>query len=126
MSPEHLLLHHDQGRLWSIEDRARLPVSQHEAYLRALAVRQLRLARGEVPRGYKIGFTNCSIWPLYQVFAPIWGTRWAGWLAFCEGEGELTLAATSRTWTDTFAIAPGECWRAQFSAPWPSLAVTMQ
>ena len=37
-----------------------------------------RLARGDAPIGYKIGFTNRSIWPLYQVdspiFAPVWRT----------------------------------------------------
>jgi 2-keto-4-pentenoate hydratase len=32
-----------------------------------------RRLRGEHPRGYKIGFTNRSIWPLYNVFHPIWG-----------------------------------------------------
>jgi len=33
---------------------------------------------------------------------------------------------TTGTWTDAFAIAPGERWGAQFSAPWPGLTVTMQ
>lgn len=32
-----------------------------------------RRSRGEVPVGYKIGFTNRSIWPLYGVDRPIWG-----------------------------------------------------
>jgi len=39
-------------------------------------VRALRLARGDVPVGYKIGFTNRSIWPRYGVFAPIWAPVW--------------------------------------------------
>jgi 2-oxo-3-hexenedioate decarboxylase len=46
----------------------------------ALAVadrmRAARIARGDVPAGYKIGFTNRRIWPLYGVHAPIWGTVW--------------------------------------------------
>jgi 2-keto-4-pentenoate hydratase len=33
---------------------------------------QLRVARGEKPLGYKIGFTNRSIWPVYGVSRPIW------------------------------------------------------
>jgi 2-oxo-3-hexenedioate decarboxylase len=35
-----------------------------------------RLARGERAVGYKIGFTNRAIWPLYGVFHPIWGPVW--------------------------------------------------
>ena len=33
---------------------------------------------------------------------------------------------TTGTWTDAFAIASGEHWQAQFSAPLPSLSVTMK
>lgn len=94
MSPEQLLRHHDQGLLWPPEARAGLPRQLAPAYQQALAVRQLRLQRGELPRGYKIGFTNRTIWPLYKVFAPIWGTVWDGGLAFCDGDGEVDLAAT--------------------------------
>jgi 2-keto-4-pentenoate hydratase len=32
----------------------------------------MRRARGERPVGYKIGFTNRGIWPLYGVSQPIW------------------------------------------------------
>lgn len=32
----------------------------------------LRIARGEQPIGFKIGFTNHTIWPIYGVHAPIW------------------------------------------------------
>lgn len=39
-------------------------------------INALRLARGDVPAGYKIGFTNRSIWPLYGVFQPIWAPVW--------------------------------------------------
>jgi len=35
-----------------------------------------RRARGERPVGWKIGFTNRSIWPLYGVHQPIWGPVW--------------------------------------------------
>jgi 2-oxo-3-hexenedioate decarboxylase len=37
------------------------------------AVRQMREARGEVPVGRKIGFTNRTIWEEYGVAAPMWG-----------------------------------------------------
>ena len=94
MSPEQLLQHHDQARLWPASARSGVPATLDAAYQQALAVRQLRLQRGEVPRGYKIGFTNRTIWPLYQVFAPIWGTVWALGLVWCDGEGVIELAGT--------------------------------
>jgi len=43
-----------------------------------------RIARGERPVGYKIGFTNRSIWPLYGVFQPIWGPVWNSTLRVVE------------------------------------------
>ena len=47
-----------------------------QAFAVADEIRRLRLARGEVPLGYKIGFTNRGIWARYGVFAPIWGPMW--------------------------------------------------
>jgi 2-oxo-3-hexenedioate decarboxylase len=88
MTPELLLRHTDEGTPWPQGCGLSVP----EAYERALSVRQLRLARGEQPRGYKIGFTNRTIWPRYGVHAPIWGTVWNTTLTFCEGEGELSLS----------------------------------
>ncbi len=46
------------------------------AYAVADELRQQREARGERVRGYKIGFTNRRIWPLYGVHAPIWAPVW--------------------------------------------------
>jgi len=90
MKPEILLRHLDDATPWP--QGAGLDVA--EAYERALTVRQLRIRRGEQPRGYKVGFTNRSIWERYGVFAPIWGTVWNTTLSFCEGEGEIALAGT--------------------------------
>lgn len=47
-----------------------------EAYALALELRAKRIARGERPVGYKIGFTNRNIWDKFGVHAPIWGTVW--------------------------------------------------
>jgi len=55
-------------------------------------VRALRIARGERPVGYKIGFTNRTIWPLYAVFVPVWGSMWNTTVAHCDGAGVVTLA----------------------------------
>ena len=92
MTPDTLLSHIDSGELWPPATASEHGLGVAAAYQQALAVRALRLARGEVPLGYKIGFTNRGIWPLYNVFAPIWGTVWDTTLSFCEGRGELSLA----------------------------------
>ncbi len=39
----------------------------------AAHLHDMRLARGEKPVGRKIGFTNRTIWDIYNVNAPIWG-----------------------------------------------------
>ncbi len=90
MTPEQVLAHYDNASLWPAGSGHELP----GAYQQALALRTLRLARGEKPRGYKVGFTNRSIWPRYGVFAPIWGTVYDSTLTFCEGQGEVSLSAT--------------------------------
>lgn len=90
MTPELLLRHLDDATLWP--RGCGLDVA--EAYERALSVRQLRIRRGEQPRGYKVGFTNRTIWDRYGVYAPIWGTVWNTTLGLCEGEGEIALAGT--------------------------------
>lgn len=87
MSPETLLRLYDAGAYWPTGQGLESGDSLPEAYRIALAVRLLRQQRNEVPRGYKIGFTNRNIWSRYQVFAPIWGTVWDTTLAFCEGAG---------------------------------------
>lgn len=55
------------------------------AYAVADELRARRLARGERQRGYKIGFTNRTIWPRYGVFAPIWGPVWDTTLRLLDG-----------------------------------------
>ena len=92
MTPEQLLQHIDSGQLWPTDAGAvftELPA----AYQTALQVRALRSQRGEKPVGYKVGFTNRSIWPRYRVFAPIWGTVWNTTLSDAPGgHGSLALA----------------------------------
>lgn len=43
------------------------------AYRISDAIMAARIARGERPVGWKIGFTNRNIWDEYGVHAPIWG-----------------------------------------------------
>ena len=44
-----------------------------DAYRVSAAMRQRRIARGDRLVGWKIGFTNRSVWPSLGVDAPIWG-----------------------------------------------------
>ena len=94
MTPQDLLDRYDSGALWADPLRADNTtdgIDVPAAYQQALAVRALRIARGEVPRGYKIGFTNRNIWPRYNVFAPIWGAVFDTTLSFCEGVAVVSL-----------------------------------
>lgn len=93
MSPETLLAHHDAGTPWSADERRTLAADLATAYRTALAVRELRIARGERPAGFKIGFTNRTIWQRYGVYAPIWGTVWDTSLTVADApSGEIGIA----------------------------------
>lgn len=94
MTPQALLHHQDQGILWPAPVAASLGHDLRQAYATALEVRQLREARGDNAVGYKVGFTNRTIWPRYNVFAPIWGTVYDSTVTRCIGEGSLSLAHT--------------------------------
>lgn len=91
MTPEALLAHADRGALWPAH--AGWPRDLDEGYRAALAVCALRIARGERPAGFKIGFTNRTIWERYRVFAPIWGSVWDSTLLQApEGRASVALA----------------------------------
>jgi 2-keto-4-pentenoate hydratase len=92
MTPQALLAHYDSVELWPSTHDGATPPDLASAYQDALAVRALRIARGERPVGYKIGFTNRTIWQRYGVFAPIWGTVWDTTLSFCDGRGTASLS----------------------------------
>ena len=72
----------EQARLnaWPMDWPSAAPLGMDQAYAAALAVRDARMAAGDRPAGYKVGFTNRNIWPHYDVHAPIWGTVWQGGL----------------------------------------------
>ena len=63
-----------------------------DAYDVADEIRRLRIAAGDTPRGYKIGFTNRGIWSRYGVHAPIWGPIWNSTLEFASSHGEATVS----------------------------------
>lgn len=94
MTPDTLLHHFDTGQPWAARLSTRPGYGLDTAYADALAVRALRVARGERPLGYKVGFTNRGIWPVYNVYAPIWGSVYDSTVVFCDGEGRLDLSHT--------------------------------
>jgi 2-oxo-3-hexenedioate decarboxylase len=49
-------------------------LSPQAGYAAARALHEHRLARGWKTVGRKIGFTNRSLWPRYNVYEPMWGT----------------------------------------------------
>lgn len=60
-------------------------------------LRARRIARGERPVGYKIGFTNRGIWARYGVHAPIWGPVWDSTATLLPGaEAQVSLAPLSQ------------------------------
>ena len=91
MTPKELLDYNDSGDLWPVRGGPAFNELQ-SAYAQALAVRDLRIARGEIPVGYKVGFTNRTIWSRYNVYAPIWGSVWNTTVSHCDGVGHLSLA----------------------------------
>jgi len=76
----------DRSRFEPLTDLARA-----EALQTGIAV--ARLARGERQVGYKIGFTNRSIWPLYQVFHPIWAPVWTATLRTASPDDPARVTA---------------------------------
>lgn len=62
------------------------------AYAVAAAIRGLRKARGEIPAGRKIGFTNRGIWAQYRIDRPIWGDMYAHTIRARDASETLALA----------------------------------
>lgn len=92
MNATDILAHHDRATLWPQPASHDPAFDLAAAYRTALAVRELRQARGELTCGFKVGFTNRGIWARYDVFGPIWGTVWNTGLHHADGHGEVSLA----------------------------------
>ena len=63
----------DAGKSVKPITAARKEFSLADAYDVSARIAQRRQKRGEAPVGWKIGFTNRTIWDEYGVYAPIWG-----------------------------------------------------
>ncbi len=92
LSAEVLLDACDHARL--LEREAYVPLSDlARAEALQTGIEVARIARGERPVGFKIGFTNRSIWPLYGVFHPIWGPVWNTTLRVVDESADGTGSA---------------------------------
>ncbi len=76
---------HDAARPMTRPSERRAGFTLDDAYAVADEVHRRRAARGERVRGWKIGFTNRTIWDRYGVHAPIWGPVWDTTLTLLDG-----------------------------------------
>jgi 2-oxo-3-hexenedioate decarboxylase len=63
MNSQELLAHYDNAQCWPKSICSTPGYDINAAYRDALAVRDLRIARGEKPRGYQIGFNKLGLEP---------------------------------------------------------------
>ena len=71
-----LLNAYDTNTLLALPSARAGGLSINQAYAAAQDTQRRRAARGERLAGWKIGFTNRSLWDRYDVHAPIWGPVW--------------------------------------------------
>jgi 2-oxo-3-hexenedioate decarboxylase len=90
---DELLGAYDAARLMPLLTPREGGLSLDDALAVSDRVRARRMARGECPLGYKIGFTNRTLWDRYGVHAPIWGPVWNTTMAQVQGTSQETSLA---------------------------------
>lgn len=80
-----LLAAYDEARLIPLPSERAGGLTVQSAYEVGDRLRLARLARGERALGYKIGFTNRTIWSRYKVFEPIWAPLWERTVQVLDG-----------------------------------------
>ena len=92
-----LLEAYDAGCLTGLPSADDAAFDMRAAFAASDELRRARSARGEKPLGYKIGFTNRSIWDRYGVHQPIWGPVWDSTTALLgTNAATLSLAGLSQ------------------------------
>jgi 2-keto-4-pentenoate hydratase len=64
-----------------------------DAYDVSARITRRRMARGERPVGWKVGFTNEAVWKDYGVHAPIWGPMYDSTVAEVAGAAVCPIGA---------------------------------
>ena len=90
-----LLAARNEARLLPTFTGADDAFSLADGYVVADEIRRLRIAAGDTPRGYKIGFTNRGIWDRYGVHEPIWGPVWNSTLEFAASSGDASVSMSA-------------------------------
>ena len=67
------------------------PLTLDQGYAISARIAAARAARGEQIVGRKIGFTNRTIWPIYNVDAPVWSWVWDSGLHDIPEDGCIAL-----------------------------------
>lgn len=93
---QDLLVRYDQVRQVA-PDTVPSDLTNDQAKEVAQQIQQLRQTRGEQPVGYKIGFTNRTIWARYGVSHPIWGPVYDSTLTLLEDKNAGSLNAARFT-----------------------------
>jgi 2-oxo-3-hexenedioate decarboxylase len=94
---DELLAAYDAARCVPLPSARPGGLDTARAYAVAEALRRRRIGRGERPVGWKIGFTNRRIWPLYGVYQPMWAPVWDSTTEQLAGaECTLSLAGLSQ------------------------------
>ena len=87
----------DTGSLTALPSAGDAHFDMRAAFAVSDELRRARIARGEQPLGYKIGFTNRSLWERYGVHQPIWGPVWDSTTTQLDGStARLSLAGLSQ------------------------------
>ena len=126
MKPQAILDHTDSARPWPPRENDAAPTDVAAAYQSALAVRALRIARGEKPVGYKIGFANRTGQGSNVLDGPLNALRhFVLELQQCPGAPGLRAGdvVTTGTWTDAWPVQAGQRWRSDFDAPLRGLQI---
>lgn len=90
---DRLLAAYDGAQRLPLPSQRPQGLSMADAFGIAERLRAARIARGERPTGYKIGFTNRTIWPRYGVYEPIWAPVWSSTLQLLgEAQASVSLA----------------------------------
>jgi 2-oxo-3-hexenedioate decarboxylase len=92
-----LLAAHDAARSVPLPSADAAGLSTEEAYAVGARLAALRSARGERPVGWKIGFTNRSIWARYGVSQPMWAPVYDSTLRLLDGnDAALSMRGLSQ------------------------------
>ena len=84
-----LTAHDTAAAIDPVSDHAQLSIT--DAYRISARNMQSRVERHERPVGWKIGFTNRTIWDEYDVHAPIWGPMYDSTVGVYEEDGRALL-----------------------------------